>query len=314
MNRSTRRGLACVATTLLLILAVFGGGADTAEDAASRITAHDAAPVRFGLFTDLHAHDRDSPLEGKWMTHTAERLGAFCDAMNAQAVDFVVQLGDFVNGWVVLGTDPGDPARIPEILAWADGLYAAFHGPRYHVLGNHDLYNLDKAAICEILGIDRTYYSFDVRGVHFVVLDVQFAEDGTDLARTYTGVAGFVPATELEWLRDDLTRSDRPTIVFVHQMLDTYVEEWNRPLVANQPDVQAALSADLDVVAVFQGHDHAFRESQVGGVYYVTFAALVDHGRPPSWALVTVDPAARTVTIDGTGEQPSLVLAYEVSH
>jgi len=298
-------------TTLILLLAALGRGAAPSEEAASDIPTGDAVPVRFGLFTDLHAHDRDSPLEGKWMTHTAERLGAFCDAMNAQAVDFVIQLGDFVNGWVVLGADPGDPARIPEILAWADGLYAAFRGPRYHVLGNHDVYNLDKATLRDILGIERTYYSFDVRGVHFVVLDAQFTEDGTDLARTYTGVAGSVPPVEFAWLRDDLAASDRATIVFVHQMLDTYIEEWNRALVANQPDVQAVLSADPDVVAVFQGHDHAFRRSEVDGVQYVTFEALVDQDTPPSWAVVTVDPLARTVTVEGVGEQPSLSFTYE---
>jgi len=303
VNRPAWLRVVEAAAALALFLALLGGSADLGDT---------AAPVRFGLFTDLHAHDRDSPVEKKWMTHTADRLGAFCAAMNAEAVDFTIQLGDFINGWVVLGADPGDPTRIPEILAWADSLYGAFMGPRYHVLGNHDLYNLDKATIREILGLERTYYSFDVRGVHFVVLDVEFTEDGTDLAHTYTGVAGFLPAEELTWLRDDLDRSDRPTIVFVHQMLDAYIEEWGRPIVANQPDVQAILSGDAEVVAVFQGHDHAFRESEKGGVRYVTFEALVDQGTPASWAVVTVDPAAQTVTIEGTGEQPSLQFSYDI--
>ena len=314
MSRSSKPGLAWAATVLVVLLVVLKGGADPAADAASSVGAGGATPIRFGLFTDLHADDRDSPAERKWMTHTAERLGAFCAAMNAEAVDFTIQLGDFVNGWLVLGADPGDPGRIPEILAWADSLYAAFTGPRYHVLGNHDLFNLDKATIRTILGLDGTYYSFDVRGVHFVVLDAEFAEDGSDLARTYTGVAGFIPPAELVWLREDLAGSDRPTIVFVHQMLDAYIAEWGRPIVANQPEVQAVLSADPEVVAVFQGHAHAFRHSAVSGVHYLTFAALVDQGTPPSWALVAVDPAARTVTIDGTGEQPSLAFSYEIPH
>lgn len=266
-----------------------------------------ASSVRFGLFTDLHAHDLDSPLERKWMTHTADRLGAFTTSMNALAVDFVVQLGDFINGWVVLGADPGDPERIPSILAWADGLYAAFDGPRYHVVGNHDLYNLDKDEIRDILDLERTYSSFDIGGFHFVLLDVQYAEDGSDLANTYTGVAGFVPEQELAWLRSDLAASaGRPTIVFVHQMLDAYIEEWGRPLVANQPDVVRALENAGNVIAVFQGHDHGYRHTVVGGIHYVTFAALVDRGGPSSWAAVTLDAAAGTLRIDGTGSQPSV--------
>jgi alkaline phosphatase len=270
-----------------------------------------ASLVSFGLFTDLHAHDRDSPLDGKWMTHTEERLTAFTETMNARAVDFVVQLGDFVNGWLVLGADLGDPERIPSILAWADALYSAFAGPRYHVLGNHDLFNLDKAEIRSILGLDSTYYSFDAGPFHFVTLDVQYAQDGADLANTFSGVAGFVPDAELTWLRQDLAANrGRPTIVFVHQMLDAFIEEWGRPLVANQPNVQRVLQEAGNVIAVFQGHDHAYRHEVVGGIHYVTFEALVDQDSPPSWAVITLDPLARTITIDGTGDQPSETLHY----
>ena len=266
--------------------------------------------VRFGLVTDVHAHDTDSPLEGKWMTNTEERLAAFTDAMNAWGADFVIELGDFVNGWVVLGADPGDPARIPEILAWADVLYAGFEGPRYHVIGNHDVYNLDKEQYRSILGIESTYYSFDVGAYHFVVLDVQYAEDGSDLAHTYTGVGGFVPEPQLEWLRADLAASDRPTVVFVHQMLDEYIVEWGRPLVFNQPEIQAALIEDGDVIAVFQGHDHDNVHHEIDGIHYITFEALVDQGTPPSWARITLDPSARTITIVGEGDQASYALEY----
>ena len=290
------------AITLLILIALVGWAFGSLAD--------ESDVVRFGLITDVHAHDTDSPLEGKWMTHTQERLAAFTNAMNAWQADFVVELGDFLNGWIVLGADPGDPARIPDVLAWADSLYAAFDGPRYHVIGNHDVYNLDKKQYRTILGIDRTFYSFDVGTVHFVVLDVQYAEDGSDLAHTYTGVAGFVPGPELDWLRADLAASGRPTIVFVHQMLDAYVEEWGRALVANQPEIQAILASDGDVIAVFQGHDHDNRHSVSGGIHHVTFEALVDQGTPPSWAQITLDPTARTILIEGVGDQADYTLDY----
>ena len=266
--------------------------------------------IRFGVITDVHAHDTDSPIEGKWMTNTAERLTVFAAAMNEWGPDFVIELGDFVNGWVVLGADPGDPARIPDILAWADGLYGAFAGPRYHVIGNHDVYNLDKSTYRQVLGIDATYYSFDVGPFHFIALDVQFAEDGSDLAHTYTGVGGFVPSSELEWLEADLASSDRPTIVFVHQMLDEYIEEWGRALIVNQQEIQELLVADGDVIAVFQGHDHENAHREIDGIHYVTFEALVDQGTPPSWALITLDPESRLISIQGAGDQASYELSY----
>ena len=271
-------------------------------------------PVRFGLFADLHAHDIDSPLEQKWMTNTEERLLSFTQEMNEVAVDFTVQLGDFVNGWVVLGTDPGDPYRIPDILAWADSLYATYAGPRFHVIGNHDVYNLDKAQICEILGLGATYHSFSVGGFHFVVLDVQYDQEGQDLAYTYTGVYGFVPTEELDWLRADLaTVAPVPTVVFVHQRLDEHPNESGRTTVFNQAAVQSELTAAGNVIAVLQGHDHQNAYSEIDGIHYVTFEALVDQGgTPPSWALITLDPQSQTIVIDGTGEQVDRTLSYDV--
>ncbi|MGB2982575.1 MAG: metallophosphoesterase [Candidatus Bipolaricaulia bacterium] len=272
--------------------------------------AEDLDVVRFGLFTDLHAHDVDSPLDGKWMTHTEERLTAFVDGMNTWGADFVIQLGDYVNGWVVFGGDLGDPARIPDILARTEDLYAKFDGPRYHVLGNHDVYNLSKDEYLDRVSIGETYYSFDVGAIHFIVLDVQFAEDGTDLSHTFTGVGGFVPKREIAWLREDLAASSQPTIVFVHQMLDEYLEEWGSPIVANQAEVQAVLEADEEVIAVFQGHDHDNVHSIIAGIHYVTFEALVDQGSPASWALVTLDPSSQTITIEGVGAQADYELPY----
>ena len=269
-----------------------------------------AEVLRFGLVTDIHAHDLDSPLEGKWMSHTEERLLAFTSDMNDWSPDFAIELGDFINGWAVFGVDPGDPARIPDILAWADELYRQFDGIRYHVIGNHDLYNLDKPTYLAVLGQDTTYYSFDAGAYHFVVLDVQYAADGTDLAQCFPSIAGFVPDLEMAWLRADLASTDRPTIVCVHQRLDDFLEAWGRPTVSNGPELQALFAADGDVIAVLQGHDHANVHNVIDGIHYLTFVAMVDQGTPPSWARITLDAEARTIAIEGLGVQASYELTY----
>lgn len=269
--------------------------------------------VRFGLITDMHAHDLDSPFEGKWMSHTEERLSAFITVMNEWSPDFVIELGDFINGWVVLGAEPGDPARIPDILAWADGLYDAFDGPAYHVIGNHDLYNLDKSQYREILGMEAISYSFNVGSYHFVVVDVQFAADGTDLKNTYTGIAGFVPETEFEWLRADLASTDQPTIICVHQPLDETAEEievWGRPIVLNQDALQALFVEDGDVIAVLQGHEHTNNHQLIDGIHYITFEAMVDQGTPATWAQISLDPVSQSIVIEGFGVQESYELFY----
>ena len=266
--------------------------------------------LRIGVIADLHAHDLDSPIEGKWMSNTEQRLTEFVNAMNEWPADLVIQLGDFINGWIVLGVDPGDPSRIPGILSWADGLLAGFHGPRLHVVGNHDVYNLDKEQIKERLGLDSTYYSLDANGFHLVVLDVQFDDQGDDLAHTYTGVAGFVPDVELQWLAEDLASTDLPTVICVHQRIEDFVEEWGRAVIANATQLQQVLTEDGDVIAVFQGHAHANHHSVIDGIHYITFEALVDQGTPPSWAAVVLDSEERTIVIEGVGDQESYNLVY----
>jgi alkaline phosphatase len=267
--------------------------------------------LQIGIVTDVHAHDLDSPLEGKMMTRYPERLGAFIDAMNTWPADLVIELGDFVNGWVVLGTDPGDPYRIPQILEEAEAIYAGFDGPRYHVIGNHDVYNLSKEEYRQCVNITSTCYSFDAGAYHFVVLDVQYDEEGNDLAYTYTGVRGFVPQKEMEWLQKDLAATDRPTIVCVHQMLDTEPTEAGWTLIGNATEVRTLLADSGVVIAVFQGHDHANRHTLIDGIHYITFQALVDEeGRAPSWAYVTLDPTSRTITIEGEGDQADWELQY----
>jgi alkaline phosphatase len=272
--------------------------------------ADDDETVSFGLVTDIHAHDLDSPLEGKWMSHTEGRLSAFTTAMNEWAPSFIIELGDFINGWVVLGVEPGDPARIPDILVWAEGLYDQFDGPNYHVIGNHDLYNLDKTEYLDILEMETTYYSFDVGAYHFIVLDVQFAADGSNLAHTYTGVFGFVPEPEFEWLRTDLEATELPTLVLVHQPLDDFTEEWGRPTVLNQAALQQLFAEDGDVIAVFQGHTHSNSHRIIDGIHYVTFEAMVDQGTPATWSQISLNPGPRTIVIEGFGVQASYELPY----
>jgi len=137
-----------------------------------------SSPLHLGIFADLHAHDTDSPGEGKVMTNYAERLMACVEAMNAWPADLVIQLGDFVNGNFVMGAPMGDPARIVDILDQAEAIYAQVNAPRYYVLGNHDVYDLSKEEFLERVGASSLYLSFDTGGYHIVILDAQFNKKG----------------------------------------------------------------------------------------------------------------------------------------
>ncbi len=271
------------------------------------------APLRIGIFADLHAHDTNSPLDDFVLANWAERLQACVDAMNAWPADLMIQMGDFVNGRFVLGAEFGDPERIPAILEAAEAVYAGFDGPRHHVLGNHDVEDLTKAEFLERVNVDATSYSFDAGAYHFVVLDAQYRPDGTDRENEFWFMQGYVPPPLLEWLRDDLAATDRPTIVCVHQRLDLDFEiRHGGPEIANHTEVRDVLVEAGNVICVFHGHDHWGGYSEIDGIHYVTFNALLDMswGKPHTWAFVTLDPAARTITVEGAGEQPNLMLDY----
>ncbi len=272
-----------------------------------------SAPVQVGIIADVHAHDTDSPVEGKVMTNHGERLAAFVTAMNLQSVDAVIELGDLVNGTFVMGADAGDEARIPAILSSAEALLANLAAPRYYVLGNHDVYSLYKQEFLDIVAADSTSFSFDVGDFHVVILDAQYNAAEEDLGHAFWVVPGGVPQAELAWLAEDLAATDKPTIVCIHQPLDVdFALLAGGPEVRNHLEVRAVLEASETVIAVFQGHTHDFSHSEIGGIHYITFAAMVDHIEPipPTWAVVTLDSEARTIEIDGEGTQPDASFTF----
>jgi len=125
-------------------------------------------------------------------------------------------------------------------------------------------------------------------------------------------VQGNIPDEELDWLRADLAGTDKPTIVCVHQRLDVDVDflSGNAPEIMDNKAVQKVLEDSGVVIAVFQGHDHENAYTMINGIHYIEFDQLVDAGTEPSWAYVTLDPDARTITIVGEGEQADWELEY----
>jgi len=271
-------------------------------------------PVRLGIVADVHAHDTESPVEHKVMTNYPERLTAFVNAMNAWPADLVIELGDFVNGAFVLGAEYGDPTRIARILDEAVAILSRVECPVHYVLGNHDMYDLAKDEFLAAVGADEKYYSFDFGGFHFVILDAEYNDpEQDDYDHVFMRVKCRIPQHELDWLANDLARTDLPTIVSVHQPFDSEFDaNAGGPPVVNNAEVRQVLSESGVVIAVFQGHDHENRYAEIDGIHYVTFAAMVDHTEPtpPTWAQVTLDLATRTITIEGFGLQSSWDLGF----
>jgi alkaline phosphatase len=251
--------------------------------------------VRIGVVTDLHYADK--PTGGS--RHYRETLRKFDEAAKQFArdrVDFVIELGDFIDAADSLETERGYLAAIAE-------RFAATAGEHHYVLGNHCVYTLTKAEFLETVGQPKSYYSFDKGGCHFVVLDACFRSDGEPYGRkNYVWTDSNIPAAEIEWLKADLEKTTLPTVAFVHQRLDVEGHYG----VKNAAQVRQVLEASGQVRAVFQGHYHRNDHKLIDGIHYCTVAALVEGGGPDANAYAVVDllPGG-AIRVTGFGAQKS---------
>jgi predicted MPP superfamily phosphohydrolase len=293
---SRRTFLRLAAGTALSTLSCTGGRFSTAE----------SRPVRFGIVTDCHYADAD-PVGTRFYRESLGKLAECVARMNAEQVDFLVELGDLKDQ-----DRPPVEARTLEYLRKVEAVFREFRGPRYHVLGNHDMDSLSKRqflSAVENTGIEsgRSYYSFDVRGLHCLVLDANYTADGRDYDRgDFDWQDANIPTPELDWLRRDLAASSGPAVVFVHQLLDGTGSVY----VQNAPAVRQCLETSGRVLAVFQGHHHEGAYSHLAGIHYYTLKALVEgSGRDSNaYAIVQVLPD-RAVTVTGYRNAVSMKLA-----
>ncbi|MEZ2440227.1 metallophosphoesterase [Chitinophaga sp. RCC_12] len=248
--------------------------------------------LRFGVISDLHHLQFGKSEES--------RLKSFMDAVMKADPDFIIQCGDFCR-----------PAKSEGIMTE----WNRFSGPKYHVLGNHDMDVCDKATIMKLWGMEKPYYSFDQGGYHFVVMDRNFLlkEDKTleDYNNSNWGplpspLRSFTDAPQLAWLKHDLAAAEYPVIVFMHQpvfLSDFFQELGNADEILGIFD-EANLTAKQQgknsrVTAVFMGHDHDDRYGERNGVHYILLNSATyvytDSGAhfyaDSLYAFVTLDPS-----------------------
>jgi predicted phosphodiesterase len=246
----------------------------------------DRKPVlRFGMVTDTHY--ADTPKRGKrHYRESVPKLEECVALMNREKVDFLIELGDL--------KDEGKPAVEKNTLKYLEtieGVMAKFDGPRYHVLGNHDIDSISKeqfSARVKNTGIekDATYYSFDVNGLHCVVLDADYNADGSDYDHgNFKWTEAHIPQKELDWLKKDLASTSNPVLVFVHQLLDGE----DNPSIRNAAEVRKVLQESKKVLATFHGHHHAGRHNQIEGIHHYTLKAVVDGGGKENNAYAIVE-------------------------
>ncbi len=183
--------------------------------------------------------------------------------------------------------------------------------PSYYCVGNHDLVGVEppqgakksadpRSVYREKLGLSRTYYSFDHRGWHFVVLDS--LQIPNDRGLKYIG---WVDEEQMAWLAADLTAvgRDRPIVVLTHVPLLTVFFQREKSaleaapadrIVVNGTDVIQLLAAH-NTKLVLQGHLHIRERIEYGGITFITGGAVSGkwwrgayYGYPEGFGVVTL--------------------------
>jgi 3',5'-cyclic AMP phosphodiesterase CpdA len=283
-----------------------------------KINSNGSQSLQFGAAADVQYAQKPEAM-GR---HYAESLGALkrcVNDFNQTPPAFVIQLGDLIDG------GPNAEKELRQAVA----VYDTLSMPHYHLLGNHDFIGLDRPTTMDILGLEQSWYVFDVRGWRFVVLDTQdlAVEGGWDEngerykqsmemlerlkaagaanAKEYNG--GF-SQLQLAWLDVQLADAEaqgKSVIVFGHLPLmppDEPHTAWN---------AQQAVSIFEKygcVKAYFCGHRHGGGYTRQNGIHYVNIEAMVDAADAGgAWARVTLTP--EQIIIEGTGAVTSRTLA-----
>jgi predicted phosphodiesterase len=223
--------------------------------------------LRIGLVTDLHYADKPAAGSRHYRLSLA-RLETAVTKFNESEVDAIVELGDLV--------DAADSDKTElEYLKTINAKFAAAKAPRHYVLGNHCVDTLTKEQFLAGVEQAKSFYSFDVKGHHCVVLDACFRADGKPYgAKNSQWDDANLAAAELEWLAADLAETKLPTLVFAHQRLDAKTKYAAK----NAAEARQILEASKKVLAVFQGHEHKNDHHEIAGIHYTTLASLVEGG------------------------------------
>ena len=223
--------------------------------------------VKIGIATDLHFADK-APAGSRHYRESSGKLAEAVAVFKEQKVDFVVELGDIVDAAPTVEVEIGYLKKIDAVIKSA-GV------PVHYVLGNHCVATLTKPEFFAVTGARESYYSFDVGGVHFVVLDACFNKDMEPYGRNnFAWTDANIPQQEQDWLKTDLAEMKLPVVVFAHQRLD--LDPTESYAVKQSPSVRGILESAGNVRAVLQGHSHENELNKINGIPYCTLAAMVE--------------------------------------
>ncbi len=244
--------------------------------------------MRIGLITDIHFSVSDAA--GGAHAATPELRTCIGDFGN-RSVDFVLQLGDIING---------TPDRSAEELRQVLTILNEYDGTIRHVIGNHCL-AVPQKELLRALDMERAYYSFREEKFRLVVLDgmdvsvLNEPETDADRSLLHSCLArpelhdycGAVGERQIEWLHSELQEASakkESVIVICHFPLHPATTDLKHGLLWNHLEVRKLLEAYPAVKACIGGHYHYGGYAKEKDIHYLTLPAFVNRTEHPGTA------------------------------
>jgi hypothetical protein len=236
----------------------------------------------FAFFTDIHLN--------KGNNGCFEGLDKAISSAKDHHAEFILTGGDNVD-IDVLGKDASTAhwlyGKYAEVIANSDINY-------YASIGNHDrFYGCDKSDPLFERGLfekylNKSYYSFDLKGWHFIVLNTSNS---------------IVEEEQIKWLAADLENVDPETPIVISTHVP-FLSVYYPALDGKYTDTDTFknfkeiwdMFEDKNLKLVLQGHMHLYEEIKVKGVQFITGGAVsaswwggAYHGTEEGYLLLHMD-------------------------
>jgi len=259
----------------------------------------DSMKMKFAIISDIHFGPAkfDTPETHAIASLLPEIVGKIVSQINEQDdLEFIIHLGDLVQ------ENRNNPSREEDLRSGAQVLeiLRQVKVPLYHVVGNHDRVTLEMADLIAMFG-RNLFYSFESSCFTNIVLQCESPRH----------VNVHLVDQEMEWLSDQLSKSKKPVLVFMHQLLVEHPLEGTScegmpdcAYVRNKEEIRDLLESSKKVKAVFNGHMHRNLSRVENSIPYISVQAMTEVlagglTTAEAYAIVEIDESQLSVDVRG---------------
>jgi manganese-dependent ADP-ribose/CDP-alcohol diphosphatase len=279
------------------------------------MSAQSEKPIfSFGIIADVQYADY-APAGTRYYRSSTEKLKDALKTLKNDSVSFIINLGDLIDKDYVSFKHVTDIIESSQIET-------------HHVAGNHDysVENRYKKLLPVLTPTKKGYYSFLKDNFRFILLNgneistystgnkatirkaqeslASMKKKGEINAVEWNG--GFSPK-QISWLKTELDKAsnanEKVLLVCHFPVMPENVHN-----LLNYREVLAILENYQNVIAWFNGHNHAGNYGNFSKIHFVTFRGMVETESNNSYA--RVDVYKNKLLINGYGREKSQSLIY----